>query len=616
MPPHQVFIIVRPPPSKGVDMRNLQIQLVNTTRTNTAHPSQAKAGAPTPPPHALGKETEGHLGTDEGVGSEGRGQGSGGSSAHPRPWITSGTASTSTLGAKSFDAVAGATIDSHDGPIESGPNEIDPSSPHLTAPSTAPRPRHPGSTEMIRSTSWQSDKSSSSAISTKSSLSSSIRSTGTGYSIGGSSVGPKGSGGGGGSGRDRRGRGSKRRVTPLYNLTFHALLQTVVTDAGTDEKIAKFSKKGTIEMMDFAFFEPLDLRAPPTISTSSTSLSTVTSPLALMRSRVAEQSTNGGQSPGGLLSKLKKLGMGKAAMKGNGGGSTGGMTASTSSGRLSINEPRPSLALPDQNITVVSPPRKLARGHAFTLTKFLRNDLVEARHLIGMNVRFEWKRMEKKRSTGTRNQSRFKSPRKEGSDRTVRKDEEGGLEVSLEEKGSRRASEGEGLGSDVSIGSERTSGELDRAAMGLEGTRLSSAGSADEALAEQGDDEDMEEEEDSDLEDSDRPWSCTLYITQTNAPQSPSTSSSEPWSLPLAHLIPAPYHPRLVANLSFSPTLSDVRLGNGAGISEEELKDVVSVTALWVVAKDGLGGRAGGGGGRLKVVNGKGKGRKGSFGGG
>lgn len=42
-----------------------------------------------------------------------------------------------------------------------------------------------------------------------------------------------------------------RKVTPCYNLEFHSLQSTVVTDAGTDARIAKIHKKG-VEMLDFA----------------------------------------------------------------------------------------------------------------------------------------------------------------------------------------------------------------------------------------------------------------------------------------------------------------------------------------------------------------------------
>ncbi|SCV73252.1 BQ2448_7177 [Microbotryum intermedium] len=655
-PQQQVFIIVRPPPSKGVDLKNLQIQLVNTTRpTHPAHTSSGKLASTnptriqtTPPPH-LGQEVERNLGPDLVESSD-----QVGSLGTRRPWTTSGSTSTWTLGAKSFDAVAAATIDSYDHFANSGPNE--PSSPHhLSMPTTDQQPSHPGSTEMIRSTSWQSDKSSSSAISTRSSMASSIGSTGTTYSIGFGSVAT-----GSSSGEKRRGKGSIRRVTPLYNLGSHALLQTVVTDAGTDEKIAKFSKKGTIEMMDFAMLEPFDLSAPPTISSPATTTTTTSSSaLALIWSR-GEEGTNDVQSPtGGLLSKLtKRMGLGKSAIRGNGGAGVGRSSRSlttpishasgggsiTKESNRSPTELRANVS-PDPANTVVAPLGKLPRGYAFSANKFLRKDLVEAQRSTGMVVKFEWKRMEKRR-VGARNRSRSKSlswaeeaiavggRRKEGSQRTLTETmmmegksgaeasspdiEEGRsrLKIPFDGRGSKRRSGDTTSMSDVSFGSSRVSGESERGVSlrGFKENEVSRNLLEEEEVEPEPEGQKDEEEEDSDLEDSDRPWSCTLYITHLNikphTQTSPPKRLSEAWSLPLATLIPAPHHPRLVANLSFSPSISYVRLGDLARISEEDLKDVVSVTALWIIAKEGLGGKVGG---SKVATTGKG-GRKGSFG--
>ncbi|CEH12880.1 hypothetical protein CBOM_00838 [Ceraceosorus bombacis] len=52
--------------------------------------------------------------------------------------------------------------------------------------------------------------------------------------------------------------GASRRVTPLYNLFFHSLLPTTVSDAGNDQKIAKFGRKG-VEIDGFGQLEPREL---------------------------------------------------------------------------------------------------------------------------------------------------------------------------------------------------------------------------------------------------------------------------------------------------------------------------------------------------------------------
>lgn len=46
----------------------------------------------------------------------------------------------------------------------------------------------------------------------------------------------------------------QRRVIPCYNLEFHSLQPSFVTDASTDVKIARIHKKG-VEMLDFAFLD-------------------------------------------------------------------------------------------------------------------------------------------------------------------------------------------------------------------------------------------------------------------------------------------------------------------------------------------------------------------------
>ena len=44
---------------------------------------------------------------------------------------------------------------------------------------------------------------------------------------------------------------SMRKVLPCYNLEFHSLQPSLITDAGTDAKIAKIHKRG-VEILDFA----------------------------------------------------------------------------------------------------------------------------------------------------------------------------------------------------------------------------------------------------------------------------------------------------------------------------------------------------------------------------
>lgn len=63
--------------------------------------------------------------------------------------------------------------------------------------------------------------------------------------------------------------------------------------------------------------------------------------------------------------------------------------------------------------------------------------------------------------------------------------------------------------------------------------------------------------------------------------------------VPLARLVPAPHHPRMVCQLMLPSPLPDLRFSglcaDGNGFSREELRDIVSVTALFVVVREELG---------------------------
>ncbi|KAG8721272.1 hypothetical protein FRC09_008150 [Ceratobasidium sp. 395] len=141
-------------------------------------------------------------------------------------------------------------------------------------------------------------------------------------------------------------------------------------------------------------------------------------------------------------------------------------------------------------------------------------------------------------------------------------------------------------------------------------------------------------EEDSDPEDSETPWSCTLRVLPLELPPPPSsddltnpTAPVDP-SLPtglklrLAHLVPAPHHPKVIGQFKMPFPLPDVsvsrmelvprapgdmfglggggegggRVGVGRGemvMTAEEIKDVVSTTGLWLMVREGFGGLGG-----------------------
>ena len=157
--------------------------------------------------------------------------------------------------------------------------------------------------------------------------------------------------------------------------------------------------------------------------------------------------------------------------------------------------------------------------------------------------------------------------------------------------------------------------------------------------------------DESDPEDSETPWTCTLIVRRLNAsrlPPSPTAegtrSSSGSCKVKIAGVVPTPHHPKVVALLKVPFPLPDIEIervnvrkrivtpagvarpapagderpstanGNGTGNSKksffggkeaqggnggpveglvltaEEIKDVVSSTALWLVVREGFGG--------------------------
>lgn len=62
----------------------------------------------------------------------------------------------------------------------------------------------------------------------------------------------------------------------------------------------------------------------------------------------------------------------------------------------------------------------------------------------------------------------------------------------------------------------------------------------------------------------------------------------------LGTVTPAPHHPRLVAQMSIPLTLTPINIGTKGPssihtISPEEMKDIVTVTGLWLIVREGLG---------------------------
>ncbi|GAA5907474.1 hypothetical protein JCM5296_006917 [Sporobolomyces johnsonii] len=414
------------------------------------------------------------------------------------------------------------------------------------------------------------------------------------------------------SGPSSTGTGGRRRVTPLLNLSFHSVLPTVVTDAGTDQRVAKFLKRG-VEMTGLAILDPLDLSSPPALS-SSLAVPSASSPSSAPPPPPSAGANASSSPASNLFSRFKKLSFGAKPPpsssasqqpppsspfssflpRSTSSSSSTSSNASTSSPSKFLSSltasstgegaptPRtvPLLRTPSdegvpQQLSAPLPPPPT--GYAFVVRKWLRDDLASASGSGGVpkpntEVRIEWARSRERGYTSGRGRRR----------------DAGRSSVSLA-----RSSDAGQAGSPAPI----LEGEEGGPAEGGEGQPPP----PDEA------DDDGEE---SDPEDSERPWVCTLVypssssssrpvssISPTSSAMSPSPSRRR---LQLATLRPAPHHPKLVSTLLLPPSLPSIPLGTfspsrglqGGVLSLEELRDLAMVSAMWVAIREGLGGLA------------------------
>ncbi|KAL1408440.1 hypothetical protein Q8F55_005252 [Vanrija albida] len=104
---------------------------------------------------------------------------------------------------------------------------------------------------------------------------------------------------------------------------------------------------------------------------------------------------------------------------------------------------------------------------------------------------------------------------------------------------------------------------------------------------------DLDDGYESDPEDSETPWACSVWVKRTGQRQL------------LATLTPAPHHPKVIGVLKIPSGLKAIslaalgtsvnndiasRIRDEVALTEENLKDVVNVTAMWLVAREEFGG--------------------------
>lgn len=474
--------------------------------------------------------------------------------------------------------------------------------------------------------------------------------------------------------------GAGRRVTPLYNLNYHNILSTTVSDAGTDQKVAKYVRKG-IDLDGFGILEPAELVSgvndlttlyktaaiDKVSSTVQASNSTNVSPRNETDSSGSVDGLSAFSAPHGvsgsasapgiepptsfqamtpeargveanvggkLLGKFKRFSLnvrpasaaGTGVSPGKDSGSTDRSAPHSSLfGKLAPSDP--SRAPGHHEVPQLTPGAGIAdgkrtEGYYWTVRKWNRkahdgvpanfagriptqnpaandaegsnpvlNSVWKRFNLVNrmggsevhpppsqIPIRFEWTRNSKK-SLGRRKheemQARLRASVSLNASNTSI-DRQGGMveaarsNASLHEP---RLSTGDMLRS-----TSRPSSFISGA--GRSSPRRSQDTSAAGSSAPHGDEDSGDE---SDPEDSETPWNCHLVL-------GPSTR------IPLGTLSPAPHHPKLVGQLAVPfplPDLSGTELGpDGAGLTREELKDVIIVTCLHLIVRESFGGLA------------------------
>ncbi|SPO37022.1 uncharacterized protein PSFLO_02494 [Pseudozyma flocculosa] len=489
---------------------------------------------------------------------------------------------------------------------------------------------------------------------------------------------------------------SAKRVMPLYNLGFHSILSSVVTDAGTDQKVAKYTKKG-VDLDGFGLLEPAELvtgvndlatlyrsglsgsaaamgegravgsigsdeglsvvSAPaqeqPAAAARPTHLEPPTSFQAMTPEAKGQESNLGGK----LLGRFKRLSMGMRPATGQAPGGSASTAAGQSvsggarvfdklAARVSGDAGSVSFAAPltGGDIPQLTPGAGVAggkrtEGYYWTVRRWNRraqdgiqnsanpellpdgsnpvlNSVWKRFNLINrmggnerhpaprdIPIRIEWsretRRAHKRRATEEA-RARIRASASLNASRSS-------LERHQHQQQHQQQHEGQALsnghGNMPSVSGSSTSlhggsdGSLHPPAAGarlppsrrnssmsgamsprrsLDHSAASSSGLGDH---ETHDDDDGGDE--SDPEDSETPWSCHLVLGPTTR-------------IPIGTLSPAPHHPKLVGQLAVPfplPDLGATGLGHdGAGLTREELKDIIMVTCLHLIVRENFGG--------------------------
>ncbi|KAB5588395.1 hypothetical protein CTheo_8163 [Ceratobasidium theobromae] len=368
---------------------------------------------------------------------------------------------------------------------------------------------------------------------------------------------------------------STRRIIPLYNLSAHNVLQNTVQDAGTDATVSRFRKRG-IDVIGLGVLEPLEVHGPldamDTMDIGHASDVGHASDIGHEPPPLPkEKESTGKRLFGKLFRKKESLAPPPSPMLLSPARDEFARPASVYSVSTPTT-PQPGLFLQPPVLGTQAalcpdayPPAGRPTAYVWVLRRWSKGSnilagLVGAGGLemarLGIQVRFEWVRGKKRRR-----------------DQLVQKARPASV-VSV------TGIEGLSLG------------------VPTDGISMRSTSPSRQSHSPDQDDD----ADESDPEDSETPWECTLRVT----------GDSE-LKLRLAHLVPAPHHPKVIAQFKMPFPLPDVAIqrlelvpraaadpfgmdpsdGPDMVMTAEEIKDVVCTTGLWLVVREGFGGLAG-----------------------
>ncbi|EGG00289.1 uncharacterized protein MELLADRAFT_79280 [Melampsora larici-populina 98AG31] len=338
-----------------------------------------------------------------------------------------------------------------------------------------------------------------------------------------------------------------RRVTPLYNLQWHTVLPTWISDAGTDAKIAKFIKKG-IEIIDFAIIEPGEIKKgipnlqqfnlSRTLSNQvPASNSSISSHHSITNTSENENTKLNG--PTNWFKKIKTI------------GTLGSKRSPIPQPVVIVNEPEGNEVVADSDGALSSTGPSLesnrrAEGYVWMVRKWLREEAPESIVLI------EWRKGSKPKTK-----------------KNLRS-----LTVIDSNTNSNQASSSRRH-------SIQVAGEAEVMDPNFHPRPPPSV------IEEERETNEEDEEDESDAEDSERPWHCKLVVINQDC-QLHNTEGKRTY---IGSFTPQPHHPRIVGKLTVPWNLETIYPDEDSkAVSVEEMKDLIVITSMWLIVREELGG--------------------------